>query len=419
MSGLFRFDWQAFDAITGLKVAIAALIVFGLMAVTGESWTATGLVLLFAWLTNVPGSLRERLGGMLAFAVGAIAITVLSGWIGLDTWSNTIAVVVIGFLASLALAWGTRAYMVGYALICWAIYGPFMIESTSVMNCVLAIRTGADKRGAPIPEVLHVRAINHELVIQPNPGSRSQLLDAEIVPLTEGLVGQDDWILAAGARAVVPETTGTLVGADFPLLLVRVIPDLNLRRSAEVDAAVGFGNSLVVDPEIDVTEVAVGRGVGAVTVIDQLAILDSPVLFEFFLLLGDLRFQRVFTLLFCIGSAVRIIAKPALEILAVEQSGESFGRGDRSGGRLGSRLRLRFGGDHCGFRGGLGNARAEHRIVFLAFRKEISQKIKNVILVERVDQSRGHHRDREGRMLLSSLRSTLVVSLGAYMLVLT
>ena len=142
MSELFRFDWQAFDAMSGLKVTIAALLIFGLMAVTGETWIATGLVLLFAWLTNVPGNLKDRLSGMLAFAIGAIAITYLSGLIGLSLWPNTIAITVIGFLATLALAWDTRAYMVGYALICWAIYGPFLIVSTSVTNCVLAILVG-------------------------------------------------------------------------------------------------------------------------------------------------------------------------------------------------------------------------------------------------------------------------------------
>ena len=143
MSELFRFRWDAFDVLSGLKVAITALVVFGLMAITGESWIATGLILLFAWLTNVPGSLRDRLGGILAFAIGAIAITWLSGRIGLDLRQNTIAIIIIGFLATFAVAWGTRSYMVGYALICWAIYGPFMIASSSVMNCMLAILVGA------------------------------------------------------------------------------------------------------------------------------------------------------------------------------------------------------------------------------------------------------------------------------------
>ena len=142
MGDIFRMNWAAFDAVSGIKVAVAALLIFGLMAVTGETWIATGLILLFAWLTNVPGPLKDRLAGMVAFAVGAIAVTWLSGQIELSLWPNTIAITVVGFVATMALAWGTRAYMVGYAVICWAIYGPLLISSTSVANCVGAIIVG-------------------------------------------------------------------------------------------------------------------------------------------------------------------------------------------------------------------------------------------------------------------------------------
>ena len=79
---------------------------------------------------------------MAAFAAGAIAVTWFSGQIELSLWPNTIAITIIGFVATMALAWGTRAYMVGYAVICWAIYGPFLISSTSVANCVGAIIVG-------------------------------------------------------------------------------------------------------------------------------------------------------------------------------------------------------------------------------------------------------------------------------------
>ena len=60
----------------------------------------------------------------------------------LTLWPNVLAIAAIGFAGTLALAWGTRAFMVGYALISWVIYGPFLIESTSVLNCLLAIVVG-------------------------------------------------------------------------------------------------------------------------------------------------------------------------------------------------------------------------------------------------------------------------------------
>jgi hypothetical protein len=142
MSDLFRFKWQAFNPVSGTKIAIGLIVMMVLTKLTGETWLATGLVAMLAWLTNVPGSLKNRISGMLLFAVGAVAITVVSGQMELALWPNVIAVSVIGLLGTLALAWGTRAFMVGWVLICWAIYAPFLVDDTSVVNCVLAILAG-------------------------------------------------------------------------------------------------------------------------------------------------------------------------------------------------------------------------------------------------------------------------------------
>ena len=143
MKDLFRLDWEAFDPQSGFKAAVAAIIIFGLTAITGESWLATGLVALFAWLANIPGTMKSRMSGLGAFTLGAIGITAVSGWMGLSLWPNTIAIVIVGFLGTVVLVLGTRAYMVGYVLICWAIYGPFLVDGSSVINCVLAILVGA------------------------------------------------------------------------------------------------------------------------------------------------------------------------------------------------------------------------------------------------------------------------------------
>jgi hypothetical protein len=142
MNDLIRFNWRAFDPISGIKVTIGFIVIMALTKLTGETWTATGLVVLLAWLTNVPGPLKDRINGMLVFGAGAIIITVISGQMGLGLWPNIIAVSVVGVLGTLALARGTRAYMIGYALICWTIYAPFLVDSTSVTNCVVAILLG-------------------------------------------------------------------------------------------------------------------------------------------------------------------------------------------------------------------------------------------------------------------------------------
>ena len=143
MNELIRFNWQAFDPAPGAKVLIGLVLMLVLTSVTGQPWLATGLVVLFAWLTNVPGPLKDRIAGMMAFAAAATAITYLSGQLGsLALWPSVFAMAIIGFLGTLVLAWGTRAYMVGYVVICWAIYGPSLVTATSVGNCILAIVAG-------------------------------------------------------------------------------------------------------------------------------------------------------------------------------------------------------------------------------------------------------------------------------------
>ena len=82
MGEILRMNWQAFDLVSGIKVTLAAAIIFGLEAVTGESWLATGLVVLFAWLTNVPGSLKERVSGQAAFAPLPVAGRAIEQYLG-------------------------------------------------------------------------------------------------------------------------------------------------------------------------------------------------------------------------------------------------------------------------------------------------------------------------------------------------
>lgn len=142
MEALARFNWQAFDPVIGLKVTSGFIIMLLLEQVTGGSWFATGMVVLFAWLSNTPGRLNDRVAGLAAFGAGAIALTLIFGQIGLAALPNTILMAALGFLGALALLWSDRAFMVGYVLICWAIYGPLMVEGTSVENCIVAIILG-------------------------------------------------------------------------------------------------------------------------------------------------------------------------------------------------------------------------------------------------------------------------------------
>lgn len=142
MRDLLRFNWRSFEIKTGVKISLGLLVMLILTELTGESWLTTALVALFAWLANYPGQLKDRIQGMTAFGFGAAALTVVHGLIEVAVWPNVLLVMITGFFGTLALIWGMRAFMVGYALICWAIYGPLMVATTSVSNCLLAIVVG-------------------------------------------------------------------------------------------------------------------------------------------------------------------------------------------------------------------------------------------------------------------------------------
>ena len=110
-----------------------------------------------------------------------------------------------------------------------------------------------------------------------------------MVPLAERLVGQHERVLARGAEAIVPEAARALVrpaAAAGPAF--GGVPDLDLGRAAEIDAAVGLGDGLVVDQQLDVAVFLVGRQVGALAVVDELAVLDAPVLLGILGITGEL-----------------------------------------------------------------------------------------------------------------------------------
>ena len=67
------------------------------------------------------------------------------------------------------------------------------------------------QRLGPIPEVLHHGAVHHQLLVQPDPRPCADLPDAELVPLAEGFVREDQRISAGRTRGVVEKAAGAEV----------------------------------------------------------------------------------------------------------------------------------------------------------------------------------------------------------------
>src|SRR5262249_37296826 len=130
-----------------------------------------------------------------------------------------------------------------------------------------------------VPEVLEPGVIDDELVVEKDRHALADHQDAKRIPLAKRFVGQDERVLARRARAMVPQAAAGLVGPDVSLAaFLGVVPDLYLRRRAEIDAAVGLWHGLVLDEQLDVAEIFIRGQVGPVAVVDQFAIIHGPVL---------------------------------------------------------------------------------------------------------------------------------------------
>src|SRR5690606_6981448 len=104
------------------------------------------------------------------------------------------------------------------------------------------------------------------------------------------------------------------------------IPDLDLRRAAQVEAAVGPGGNLPVAVELEVAVVLRGAEARALAVVDEGSVLDAPVGVHRFVGFGPGLFQRVSGESAPLDRVVVDESLPAGEVLAVEEGGETGGR---------------------------------------------------------------------------------------------
>jgi len=142
MKDLIKFNWQAFNFVSGTKFATGVVVLLVTQNLTGESWMTTGLIALFAWLANIPGPLKDRIGGMVGFALGAIICTLLVSLVGTELVPGIIALSVVGLLGTAAALWGARAGMVGWAVVMYMIYAPSFVAGIGLEHSLLAILIG-------------------------------------------------------------------------------------------------------------------------------------------------------------------------------------------------------------------------------------------------------------------------------------
>jgi hypothetical protein len=198
MKDLIQFNWKAFNLAGGAKFAIGVVVLMVFQNLTGESWMITGLVALFAWLANVPGPLKDRIGGMAGFALGAIFCALLVSMIGPQPQGGIIALSIIGLLGTIAALWGSRAGMVGWAIIMYMIYAPSFVAGIGLEHSIFAVLIGVG--------VLLILNVVGDVI---NP-------DTSHEPENAGEVGADSGYIAAYALIIaVVLAVGTWIGQSI------------------------------------------------------------------------------------------------------------------------------------------------------------------------------------------------------------
>ena len=181
---------------------------------------------------------------------------------------------------------------------------------------------GRNGNGA-VPEVFQDGMVHNELAIEVDRGPRPCLNNPEGVPLANGVVRQGQGVFAGVPGAVVPEPAGALGGAVLGIAGFSEIPDLNLRRTAEINPAVALGADLEIDEELDVAVILVGGQVDALTVVDDFAMIDTPMRFQVLRIPGELLGLFVCAKGMELPRIGRLLAVPAGQVLAVEKGDET------------------------------------------------------------------------------------------------
>ena len=177
-----------------------------------------------------------------------------------------------------------------------------------------------------IEVVLQWRFIDNKFVIEVNSDDVTNHLDLHAVPFAEGLVGENQRIFTWTAFFVVPKSSGAFVSTEFPFPpFFGGVPDLDLRNGAEVDAAVGLCDGLVLQKEDKVFVVLIGGEVESFSVVHEFVAFNAPMLVdvsEAFLFLGC-KFIGGKSFPFC--GVLCSKSPPAGEVFFVEERLKAFG----------------------------------------------------------------------------------------------
>jgi len=148
LGGFFHLNWNAFDGAASTKYAVGVVAIYFLGGWLNFPWFTAGVCALLAWLTDVPGSRKDRVLGIVAFGVLGVLLTLLFHYVGGSLLTQLIAVFVVTCAGTMLIIRGARAYMVGWSAIYWFLLvtlfsdpeaGPSMVVASMVAGTAVVI----------------------------------------------------------------------------------------------------------------------------------------------------------------------------------------------------------------------------------------------------------------------------------------
>ena len=127
-------------ALLGLIVLV---IVFGLSGLLGQAGKLAGFAALLTYMVEMPGSLRQRGGGMLVFAVFGFMQILLVALIGNSGLPLLILLFAVSFACSWMMGYGARAALVGFISNVWITIMPTMGVTNDLVASLIGFSAGS------------------------------------------------------------------------------------------------------------------------------------------------------------------------------------------------------------------------------------------------------------------------------------
>lgn len=155
-------------------------------------------------------------------------------------------------------------------------------------------RSALDQGLAWGEEIVQPGIGDDRFAVEPNPAAFSDQTHLHGVPLADGVIGPDHRVLAGPTRWVIPQATAPFFVSVPAIVLCIGIPDLDLGDASEVDARVTILSDFVIERELKISVVSVGREVSPFSIVDDFVAFDFPMVRDFLVPFGFIGFGSRF-----------------------------------------------------------------------------------------------------------------------------